>query len=282
MILLKWLYTKEMILYNITVIGIQIHMNVRGINVNVERLNDNQIRFVFHAQELAARDISMTDILTRSTPKTQGLFQEITTMLQNEYDFSVAGTPLVFEAAVSQDGLSVLVTKMTGQEGMAPGAVGGFAGFPGVQGMINNVISQVSKGGYPPGGSNHPHGMPMPHGSNIHQPHLGNVPPPPPPESGYAVYSFESLDLLAAATARIWSAYCGRSHIYKMDEKYFLILQDKGNGVKSTKRFDMLLSELGQREVSSPLSYSHMVECGEAIIAEDAVSKMKAYYGGSI
>jgi len=242
--------------------------------MNVERLNDNQIRFVFHAQELAARDISMNDILTRSTDKAQGLFQEITALLQNEFAFSVAGTPLVFEAAVSQDGLSILVTKVTDQNGMGP--TGGF-GFPGMQGMINNVISQISKGGYAPVGPNQPpHGMPAPQGSNVHPQHPpGNLPPAP--ESGYAVYSFENLDMLAAATARIGTSYCGNSHVYKMDGKYFLILQDEGKSVKSTKRFDVMLSELGQREISSSLSYNRMLEYGEVVVAEDAVGKMRIY-----
>ena len=229
--------------------------------MNVERLNDNQIRFVIPAQELNARGISVSDILTRTNEKAQGLFQEITTMLQNQYGFSTVGTPLVFEATVSQDALSVLVTRTTGQEGM--GVPGGFAGFQGVGGTAAQMPKWTHGVANPPNGT----------GFNAGQQ------APSPVQSGYAVYSFEDLDMLAAATARIGSAYCGSSHVYKMEGRYFLILQNEGKSIKSIRRFDAPICEFGKREVSSLLSYSRLQEYGEIMIANDAVAKMKIYYG---
>ena len=236
--------------------------------MKIERINDNQIRFVFQAQDLAARDISINDILTRSSDKAQGLFQEITAILNNEYAFSTVGMPLAFEATMSHDVLSILVTRMD------------MNGGDGLQGMMGNFMSQFSKG------MSGETGMPMPHNMSPNgvPPIQNNSKNPqvqaqsPMPESGYALFSFENLDTLTAAVARINTGYKGKSHVYKMNNRYYLLLQNTGKAEHSTKKLEGLLLEFGQREISGAMAYSQMLEHGEIIIAENAISKLKTYH----
>ena len=242
--------------------------------MKVERINNNQIRFIFMAQDLAERGININDILTRSPNKTQGLFQEITTLLSEEYEFSSAGVPLMFEATMMRDTLSVLVTKMAQGDGAGFGAGGeinqGFAG------MVNDVMAQIS---------GQQHFQPYAD-TNIYPPNPVKPPPNqknvrqvPPPKIDYVSFAFPNIDDMATAAARIDDTYKGRSHVYKMDGKYHLLLQNIGRDDYSTKKIEKLLHEFGQKQPLSPLSYSIMQEHGEVVIAENAIGSLKKYYG---
>jgi len=236
--------------------------------MKVERLNNNQIRFVFMAQDLAERDININDILTRSSNKTQGLFQEITALLNEEYEFSTAGTPLMFEATMSHNTLSVLVTKMATEDGQFHGPGGEITS--GFAGMVNDVMTQIAQNANGDAGINM-HSIPPPE-------NVGKIPPKQ-YEAEYLVFTFPNIDALAAACAHIDSTYEGRNHVYKMDGKYHLLLQSIDNDCCSTQKIEQLLHEFGQKQLPSPLAYSIMQERGEVIISEDAVSKLKMYLG---
>jgi len=253
--------------------------------VKVEKINENQIRFEFMAQDLAERNISISDIVTHSATTTQGLFREITGILHEEYGFATIGTPLVFEATMSHDTLSVLVTKVAGNE------YNGYnenMGMPNFQNIIGDIMSQMKNNGYSqdgfefasanihPGSGFSNRNMPRKGrpGSNNKVHHNRKK-----PESGCSVFSFESFDMLAAAASHIPEKYKGRSHVYKLEGKYHLILQNIGNSGYSTKNFESQIGEFGQKQATSPITYNRMLEHGEVIIAEEAICKLKAYHG---
>jgi len=254
--------------------------------MKIERINHNQMKVVFMANDLAERDINITDIITRSPEKTQGLFHEITAVLQNDYNFAAVGTPLMFEATMSHNILSIIVTKMAvhkppGEEDFDelndPAMDMGFAPPPLDTGAYQHTGMNASLNpGFNPALYPHP-------------PHNGNVPPrnmkPPQikprskPEGGYAMFAFETFDILASAGARIHEDYQGNSHVYKKEGKYYLLLQNVGTGSLSIRKFESLLCEYGQRQATSPLSYNQMLERGEVIIAEHGIRKLKLYCG---
>ena len=256
--------------------------------MKVEKINENQIRFEFMAQDLAERNINISDIITPSANKTQGLFREITGILHEEYGFATIGTPLVFEATMSHDTLSVLVTKMAGNDEY--GEYNENNGVPNFQNIISDIMSQMKNNGYNQDGlefvsaniHHNPHGgflngnIPRkgrPGGNTKARPHRKK------PNSGYCVFSFENFDMLAAAASRIPENYKGRSHVYKREGKYYFILQNVGNSCYSTKNFEAQISEFGQKQITSLITYNQMLEHGEVIIAEEAICKLKAYQG---
>ena len=257
--------------------------------MKVEKINDNQVRFEFVAQDLAERNINISDIVTQSATTTQGLFREITSILHEEYDFAAIGTPLVFEATMYNDTLSVLVTKMAGNDEY--GEYNENPGMPNFKNIIGDIMTQMKNSGYNQDGlefvSANIHPIGGFQSGNI--PHRGwaqgnikaraNKKNQDKPESGYAVFSFENFDMLAAAASSIPEAYYGRSHVYKLEGKYHLILQNVGNSSYSTKRFESQLCEWGQKKATSLITYNQMLEHGEAIIAEEAICKLKAYHG---
>jgi len=238
------------------------------------------------AQDLAERNINITDIVTPTANKTHGLFQEITSLLHGEYNFATAGTPLVFEATMSHDTLSVLVTKMP--DNNEHGEYNENYGTAGFQNIINNIMTQLENNGYNQEGlefmsaAMHPHGgFPNGHVSNKNR-QRGNVKGHTQrkrQKSDYTVFSFESFDMLAEAASHIPESYKGRSHVYKRNGKNHLMLQNIGTNEYCTKKFESKLSEYGQKQLASPITYNQMQEHGETIIAEDAICKLKAYHG---
>jgi negative regulator of genetic competence, sporulation and motility len=251
--------------------------------MRVERISNTQIRFIFMAQDLAERDININDFLTHTTNKTHVLFQEITSMLQDEYEFAAVGTPLIFEASMTHDSLSVLVTKI------GENSKNSESGITGFQNIINDLMSKFGQNDL--GDNNlelvsaslYPNSIYKSGKIPAHMRPNGNVKPrvhkkKPNPESGYTVFAFDNFDTLAAAAARVNENYKGRSHVYKLNGKFNLVLQNFGIADYSTKKFETQLSEFGQKQAASPLIYNKMLEHGEVIIAEDAICKLKEYY----
>ena len=250
--------------------------------MKVEIISSTQVRVDFMAQDLAARDISMKDFARTPGSKTQGLFREITNMLQEEYDFVALNTPLVFEATMSHDTLSVLVTKMEDEDEYDEpfDYDDKRAQFQNILGDIMSQLKERHGDGIELVSANISDGF-----SSTRIPFKGGQAPPckmrpqqpKRPDSGYTVFSFDNFDMMAEAVTHVPKNYKGRSHVYKLRGKHHLILQNVGTADYSTKNFEALLCEFGQREPSSPITYNHMVEHGEVIIAEEAIDKLKAY-----
>ena len=238
--------------------------------MKVERLNENQIRFIFMPQDLADRNININDFVTRPPSGSHGLFQEITSLLQTEYGFATIGTPLMFEATMTNDTLSVTVTRVNPADGM-----GGF------QNMLGGIMSQINPNML--AGHN---GFVQAHIPNAspNMPHQQAVPPVNPQqmqhrpaEKGYILYSFDSLDMLASVASRIGNNFTGDSHVYKMEGRYYLLLKISNVGDYIVKKIESMLCDFGKKELSGPIAYNQMMERGEVIIAEDAVRKLKLY-----
>ena len=241
--------------------------------MKVERLNDNQIRFIFMQQDLADRNININDFVSRPPSGSHGLFQEITGLLQSEYGFATIGTPLMFEATMSNDSLWVTVTKMNPADGMN-----------GLQNMMGGIMSHLNpqmlagnqgfvQAHIPNTPPNMPHQQGAPTGNQQHRRQKQK----PPPKKDYVLYSFDNFDIMAMVASRIGSNFNGDSHVYKMEGRYYLLLKTTELDNIIVKKLESLLCDFGKKELSGPIAYNQMMERGEVIIAEDAVRKLKMY-----
>jgi len=252
--------------------------------MRVERLNDHQIQFILLPQDLADRDITINDIITQSGTKTQGLFQEITQLLQSEYNFYSMGTSLVFEARMAHDSLCIVVTKMDQEH-----SVGG----QNIQSIIGDFMTQLNSGQF-----SHEMLPPPPQDDMNNVPHRPQRRPRPRTGQGDAIggrkpqarqeherdcdiLSFPDFDMLAMAATKIPDRYMGYSYVCKKEGKYFLIMEySEGAGDSySVTRYMPKLCEYGTKVPSSPIAQYQLKECGEVIIANDAIQKLKLYHG---
>jgi len=218
--------------------------------MRVEKISNNQMKFVLMMSDLEARDINISE-LSYASDKTQQLFKEIMQMVQNEEEFSSEeGTPLMFEAMrMGVDSLVVVVTKIS--EG------------------VENAARQFNL-------------IPVARNECKFKRAGLTIPPDADDDSGledsHVMFSFEDLDIMASAVVRIDDIFEGPSQVYKMDERYFLTIQNETPDDRNTSELEAILHEFGQKHVSNVVSRQYLVERGEIFIAYDAVEKLRAYY----
>jgi len=244
--------------------------------MQVEKLSNTQIRFLFTNDDLQARNINVQDMVTNASPNAGQLFQEITTYVQSDPDFFGANGSLMFEASFASDNsLSVLVTKLNpdtaGQYGNIQGMMGGIA-----QSFANHMPNGFNHNGQqynavPPQnwGNQHRHPHPQHRRPKQHRSKVAG--------SGYIMYAFDNFDIMAKAAAHVPSSYGGASHVCKLDGKYMLMLQN--NTSHNIGKFMAQLSEFGQKQPPNPLAVSQLQEHGEVVILNGAVEKLKVYNG---
>lgn len=211
--------------------------------MRIERISDTQIKFVLMTDDLEERDIKINE-LNYASDKTQQLFREIMTLVQDEQEFVEGETPLMFEAMrVGVDSLVVVVTKIN--EGMDN------------ENKFNLIPAARQKCRYKRSG------------------------PIQPPETAggdsYSIFSFENIDHMAAGISRLPQNFQGTSQAHKLDGRYFLLLTNETEDTRTTAELEAVLYEFGQKHISNVISRQYLLERGETLIAENAVDKLRAY-----
>jgi len=211
--------------------------------VKIEKISETQIRFVLMTQDLEERDIRIAE-LSYASDKTQQLFREIMQLVQDEQEFSAESTPLMFEAMrMGVDSLVVVVTKIA--EGSE------------VEKKFNLIPSAKNE-------------CKFKKRDFIHQ-------EPTQGEDSHSVFSFDNIDIMAAATDRLCLHFKGPSQVYKMDGRFFLVLQNETEDDLTTGEMEAILYEFGQKHVSNMVSRQYLAERGEIYISVDAVKKLREY-----
>ena len=211
--------------------------------MRIERISDTQMKFVLKTDDLKERDIKINE-LSYASDKTQQLFREIMTIVQDEGEFIEGETPLMFEAMrVGVDSLVVVVTKINDN---TAGKEKPFNLIPAARqecrfkksGVVKTAETSVES---------------------------------------HSVFSFENIDIMAAGISRLNENFAGDSQVRKMDNRYFLLLTNETPDTQTTAELEAVLYEYGQKHVSNAISFKYLQERGELIIEEDAVDKLKMY-----
>ena len=215
--------------------------------MTVERVSENQLKFIFKTNDLAERDIMLSEI-SFASDKTQQLFQEVLSFVQFESGFISGNTPLMLEASrVGVDSLVVLVTKVAKES----------CSFSGER-RVSLVPPARQKCKYKR--------MMELLGSNSS-----------PQEDSYSLFSFDDIEMAAAAAMRLPANFRGRSSAYKMEQRVYLVIINATPGKRTTAEMESVLFEYGKKHVSSILSHQFLVERAEVMIAEGAIEKLRAY-----
>lgn len=215
--------------------------------MRVEKISDTQMRFVLMTEDLEDRDMSVKE-LSYASEKTQRLFREIMELVQDEDDFTGENSPLMFEAMqVGVDSLIVLVTK------------------------ISNWIS------------NDKNIELIPHAisNSTYRKNGIDAVEESEDEDSYSVFSFDDIDILAAAADRLCYHFDGVSQVYKMDNRLYLLIKNETEDLTTTAELEQVLYEFGQKHVSNAISHHYLMERGELFIAADAVDKLRVYHSVS-
>ena len=216
--------------------------------MKIEKISDTQLKFILTGDDLAKRNLKVSE-LAHGSDKAQQLFQEMMQQAMFEFDFETANTPLMMEAVpIEDDGVVVMVTKLTD---------------------ISEVEQKISL-------------IPQAKAAlKFKKP--GLVPPPEESsdEDSILIFSFETLDILANAAARLHGQFTGISKAFKMDGLFFLIIKNETENNKTTADLQALLSDFGQKHISNNISLQYLDERGEPLISELAVEKLYNYVMGN-
>lgn len=84
--------------------------------MKIEKINDNQIRCTLTSDDLANREIKLSE-LAYGTEKAKNLFQDMMQQAQKEFGFDSDNSPLMVEAIpVSPDSIVLIITKVDDPE----------------------------------------------------------------------------------------------------------------------------------------------------------------------
>lgn len=233
--------------------------------MKIERVSDNQIKFILTEDDLLERNMHLTE-LSYGSEKTQELFREIMEHATIECNFHATNdTPLIIEAVpVSKEGIMIIITKVIGNEELDERI-----SYP--TPLIERYKKMAQKNDKSELEDNY----------NID--HLTEK------EStvedilnkkylNHSIFKFDSFDRVISASVRIADINVSKSMLFKYKTKYYLVLENGGYRNVSLNQ-EGILREYGEKFSSLELSYSFLVEHGEKIIERNAVNILSSYLG---
>ena len=210
--------------------------------MKIEKINDNQIKFLLTNEDLEEREIKLSE-LAQGSDKAQAFFRDIMTEAMLDCGFDASNTPLMIEAMpVTMDTVMIIVSKVTKDVD------------------INNVISLSPKSledrKYKQ--------STIKTFEEIAEDHLDDF-----YENEIYIYSFKNLEDIISLSTRLSMEYDGKNMLYKYEDKYFLSLEKKNNMIN---HIETIISEYGQKHISNIISKYYLDEYGEVIIKNDAIN----------
>lgn len=249
--------------------------------MKIEKISDNQIRFTLTGEDLAARQIKLSE-LAYGTEKARNLFREMMQQAASQVGFEADNIPLMIEAIPMSEGSIVLVvTKVENPEeldtrfsGFAPSlnASEGISGS--LPGSFEQLLHSITASR--PGGNENT---------------VQAVPSSPAPSAEvkdalekfriYAacnrLYSFDSMDSLLKAAARIRGAYTGESILLK-SSNYLLLLKMKD--IEEVRKMQPILAAISEYSILLPVTYAreqYLEEHGHILIPSGAIGQLARF-----
>lgn len=220
--------------------------------MEIEKINDNQIRITLSRSDLNERDIDLIELLNGSE-KTHQLLREMMEQALIEHDFQATDSPIIIEAApLSQDSITLVITKMNDDSLL------GDNNFDFDKGMA--LLSEIAKR------------------SGARRRSTAGRREAKKPEELRTIFSFASLDSVMDASARLYNTFWGDSFLTKEGSKYYLMLTNNQNFERvPIKQIDAILAEYGEKQAFNTLTEQYLKEHGEIIINEQATIKLAEY-----
>ncbi|NLJ88985.1 MAG: adaptor protein MecA [Epulopiscium sp.] len=210
--------------------------------MKIEKISDTQIKIILNQADLKNRDIKISE-LAYGSKKAQELFRDMMETALEEHDFDTHNVPLMIEAVpLSVDSIMIIVTKVE-----HPFEIGE---------KITPFRSKSNTRTF------------KKKSVNLEE-----------ETSSLIIYSFDKLDDVVEVSNRIYHLYCGANSLYKdiYNNRYFLVLHKNYFVNSNPSEIESILSEYGNKHVSSPLSEGFLAEHGEIMIQNKAIEVLKKH-----
>jgi len=263
--------------------------------MKLEKLNDNQIRCILTAKDLADRNLKLSE-LAYGTEKAKSLFREMMYQASMDYGFEAEDIPVMIEAIPFKEGYVILIiTKVEDPDELD----GRFSRFSPSLEAINEALQgedeaeiafpadfreglfnlfkriheehlaqeQNAKNGKPQGEKTL---------SPKFTPHTGVETETEIAESKTESFVFPDLSVVVRLAKVLRSVYRSENTLYKdiSEDKYFLVLNKGGHSGAEFNRICNIASEYAAHESFSDTAESYRKEHMEVIAAGDALQRL--------
>lgn len=240
--------------------------------MKIEKINENQIRCTLTREDLANREINLSE-LAYGSEKARTLFRDMMQQAAHDFGFEANNIPLMIEAIpLSSDSIILIITKVEDPEELdtrfskfspaeedddSPWSALASEFLEGADGLVN-LSGETGK-------------------------NTGKAAPPAPPvreesprenlHQSVRIYLFDSLDLVCEAARETGPSFTGENVLYKnpVSGKYYLVLRKTGTDEISFSRTCNALSEYGTRIRQDAAAEAYYEEHFEILVRKDAL-----------
>ena len=270
--------------------------------MKIEKISDNQIRCCLTKEDLAERQIQLSE-LAYGSEKARALFRDMMIQANKEYGFTNdANIPLMIEAIPQRENaLVVMITKVEDPEELDTR----FAKFSasnvlpddetpaigGADDILDTFRKYVDKKSQKPSRSDeaasHPSGAaktPAAGGngkkrtaSDASDARAAGGPAP----VMTRLYSFLSLDDVIGAAAALRGFYRGKNTLFHLEKekRYLLVIHQSAHTPEEYNKICNILSEYGAPVRYAAATEAYYTEHGHAVIAHSALQELAALKG---
>jgi adapter protein MecA 1/2 len=243
--------------------------------MRIEKLNDNQIRCTLTRDDLATRQIKLSE-LAYGTEKAKELFRDMMQQASVDFGFEADNIPLMIEAIpLPNECIVLIITKVEDPEELdtrfskfAPGSDNRFEDVSELGSVLpegaDNVLDMFRK---------------------LIERHLKEGTQEEQEEKAIALaqeldltrlYFFSSLDLIISAAHVLENCYSGCNTLFRLkkDGSYCLVARKSSHTPEEFNKISNILSEYGSSEKYATASEAYLEEHEELMIRDEALQKL--------
>lgn len=240
--------------------------------MKIEKINDNQIRCTLNSDDLATRQIKLSE-LAYGSEKAKNLFRDMMIQAQDECSFEADNLPLMIEAIpITADSIVLIITKVEDPEELdtrfskfAPSLDDDSAHTPDIPAItgaddILDIFQKLCEGKLKKSS-----GTKKEKKSPATQPKTESTDEGEKPEI-IRIFHFSDLDGVIDASRGLNNCYDGENTLYRdAAGQYLLVLHQAGCTPEDFNKVCNILSEYGRGKACTPAREAFLGEHGETI-----------------
>ena len=242
--------------------------------MKIEKVNENQIRCTLTKEDLADRNIKISE-LAYGSGKTRELFQDMMRQANDDFGFEVNDIPLMVEAIpVSPESIILVITKVDDPEETEAHLSKFFSkdikdkfkdSFPPHLDDLEIDFDEIEQLGDTLNSENNSENNESDTNSKSDDDSLL-----------YSIYSFDSLKDIISVANMFASVYKGDSSVYKspFDNRYYLSLCVEASEEKTLAKICSILTENGVRETPTYAKELFYMEHFQEIVPSNAIQNL--------
>ena len=260
--------------------------------MNIERLNENQIRCTLYKSDLADKDIRLSE-LAYGTDKAKDLFRELMQEAADRYGFEADNVPLMIEAIpVSQEQLVLIITKVDdpdeldtrfskftapAEESYYEDEADDYEGDtidPGIRPQEKPDKSSVADGIL--NALKHIEDTLNLKNKEAAGKQAGKRQEKGTPGETFRIYAFNSLDPVIISARLVSNLYMSDNTLYKneKDSRFYLLMSKNKNTEQEFVQTCNVMGEYGVKQKSTYATPTHMEEHYKIIIKNNAIQTL--------